>query len=106
MLTVIALLLKEANALRKTDRHVVKVRKQISEISRKAVGKSERNQKVINMYQQEFSIEDIFSESGFKSRSSVFRVLNDANIELNRGNTRGPLGPRKKKEEDNDKEAE
>lgn len=102
VLTAIALLPKEANAIRKTDRHVIKVRKQISEISRKAVGKAERNRKVINMYKQGFSIDDIFAESGFKSRSSVFRVLNDANIELNRGNTRGPLGPRKKKGEDND----
>ncbi len=107
VLTAIALLPKEANAIRKNDRHVIKVRKQISEMSRKAVGKAERNRKVINMYQQGFSIDDIFAESGFKSRSSVFRVLNDANIELNRGNTRGPLGPRKKKgEEKNDTDQE
>ncbi len=106
VLTAIALLPKEANAIRKNDRHVIKVRKQISEMSRKAVGKAERNRKVINMYQQGFSIDDIFAESGFKSRSSVFRILNDAKIELNRGNTRGPLGPRKKKGEDStDKEA-
>lgn len=97
VLTAIALLPKEANAIRKSDTHVLKIRRQISEMSQKAVGKAERNRRVINMYQQGFSIDDIFAESGFKSRSSVFRVLNDANIDLNRGNRKGPLGPRRKK---------
>jgi hypothetical protein len=51
------------------------------------------------MYLQGFSIDEIFAESGFTSRSSIFRILNNANIELTRGHTRGPLGPRKNKDE-------
>jgi hypothetical protein len=38
----------------------------------------------------------IFAMSGFTIRSSVFCILNDANIELTR--IRGPIGPRKKRE--------
>ena len=42
---------------------------------------------------------DTFKESGFSSRSSVFRILNEANVQLDRGRWKGPLGPRKKKED-------
>jgi hypothetical protein len=51
------------------------------------------------MYLQGLSIDDIFAASGFTSRSSVFRILNAANVQLTRGHTCGPLGPRKKKED-------
>jgi hypothetical protein len=68
-------------------------------MTQKAVVKTERNKRIVNMYLQGFSIDDIFAESGFSSRSSIFRILNAANIELTRGHTRGPLGPRKKKED-------
>lgn len=98
VLTAIALLPKEANAIRRSSRHIVRMKKHIDSLSQKAVNRAERNRRVINMYLQGFSIDEIFQESGFSSRSSVFRILNDANVELNRGRTRGPLGPRKKEE--------
>jgi hypothetical protein len=63
------------------------------------VGKTERNKRIINMYLRGFTIDEIFAESGFTSKSSIWRILNAANIELTRGDTRGPLGPRKKKED-------
>lgn len=97
VLTAIALLPKEANAIRKSGRRVPKVKMEIASLSQKAVAKTERNRRVVNMYLQGFSIDDIHAESGFKSRSSVFRILNEARIDLNRGRTKGPLGPRKKK---------
>jgi DNA invertase Pin-like site-specific DNA recombinase len=99
VLTAIALLPKEANAVRKAGRHIKRVKTQIIGMTQKAVVKTERNKRIVNMYLQGFSIDDIFAESGFSSRSSVFRILNAANIELTRGHTRGPLGPRKKKED-------
>ena len=101
ILTAIALLPKEANAIRKSGRHITRMRKQIANISQKAVGKAERNKRIVNMYLQGFTIDEIFVESGFTSKSSIWRILNNANIELTRGHTKGPLGPRKKKEEDN-----
>jgi hypothetical protein len=81
----------------------------MSTISTKSVAKADRNKRIINMYLQGVSLDDIFAMSGFTSRSSVFRILNDAKIELTRGRTRGPIGPRKKKEDreaDNENEKE
>jgi DNA invertase Pin-like site-specific DNA recombinase len=109
VLTAIALLPKEANAVRKAGRHVQRVRRQMKVSSKKAVTKADRNKRIINMYLQGVSLDDIFAMSGFTSRSSVFRILNNAKIELTRGRTRGPIGPRKKKEDreaDNENEKE
>lgn len=98
VLTAIALLPKEANALRKQDHHVRKLHKEIKRISGKAAGRLERNRHVVNMYLQGYSIDDIHAQSGFRSRSSVFRILNDNGVDLNRGHTRGPIKKRKKDE--------
>ena len=100
VLTAIALLPKEANAIRKSGRHIIRVKKQIGNISQKTVGKTQRNKRIINIYLQGYTIDEIFVESGFTSKSSIWRILNNANIELTRGHTRGPLGPRKKKTEE------
>ena len=51
------------------------------------------------MYNNGFSIDDIWAVSGFSRRSSVFRVLNKNNVKLNRGKFSGPLGKRKKKDD-------
>lgn len=51
------------------------------------------------MYNNGYSIDDIWTMSGFKSRSSVFRILNKRNVELNRGRTSGVRGKRKPEEE-------
>lgn len=37
------------------------------------------------------TIDDIWQRSGFKSRSSLFRILNEAGVDLNRGHTKSPL---------------
>ena len=42
------------------------------------------------------SIDDIWKVSGYRSRTSVFRVLNRNGVQLNRGRHQGPL-PRKNK---------
>lgn len=67
-------------------------------LSKKNLNKTDRKRKVINMYKEGFSIDVILTQSGFKSRSSVFRILNDNGVNRNRGRTKGPLCPRKKKE--------
>lgn len=97
VLTAIALLPKEANAIRKSSRHKSRIKKHIESISDKAMCRAERNKRVVNMYLEGFPIDEIFKKSGFRSRSSVFRILNEANVELDRGRWKGPLGPRKKK---------
>ena len=99
VLTAIALLPKEANAVRVPSKPFQRMRRKIKAMSKKQLGRAERNRRIINMYREGFSIDDIIDQSGFKSRSSVFRILNDAGVDLNRGRTKGPLGPRKKKED-------
>jgi DNA invertase Pin-like site-specific DNA recombinase len=99
VLAVIAMLPKEVMAIRKAALHAQLLKRHMSTISTKYVAKADRNKRIINMYLQGVSIDEIFAVSGFTSRSSVFRILNAANIELTRGHTRGPLGPRKKKED-------
>lgn len=98
VLTAIALLPKEANAVRVPSKPFQRMRRKIKAMSKKQLGRAERNRRIINMYREGFSIDDIIDQSGFKSRSSIFRILNDAGVDLNRGRTKGPLGPRKKKE--------
>lgn len=97
VLTAIALLPKEANAVRKPSKPFQRIKRKIKAISKAELRKADRNRRIINMYREGFSIDDIVTQSGFKSRSSVFRILNVAKIDLNRGRTKGPLGPRKKK---------
>lgn len=52
------------------------------------ISKLERNMNVINLYKSGYPINEIWKLSGFRSRSSVFRILNDAGIKLQRGNRR------------------
>ena len=61
--------------------------------------RQEREATIVNMYNGVHSIDDIWHQSGFKSRSSVFRILNKYGITLNRGPHSGPI---KKKNADID----
>ena len=102
VLTAIALLPKEANAIRRSSQHINRMKKHIDSLSVKAVSRTERNKRIVNMYMEGFSIDEIYKASGFRSRSSVFRILNEANVNLDRGRTKGPLGPRLKKDKEED----
>ena len=46
---------------------------------------------VINLYAAGHPIDEIWKASGFRSRSSVFRILNKHGIKLNRGRHSGPI---------------
>ena len=59
----------------------------------------EREKTIVDMYNSGHSIDDIWKISGYKSRTSVFRVLNRRGVKLNRGRHQGPLGKRKKQEQ-------
>ena len=54
---------------------------------------------IVSMYNSGHTIDDIWTVSGFRSRSSVFRILNKYGVKLNRGHFSGPLGKRKKDNE-------
>lgn len=95
VLLTIALLPSEVNTNRKATNHVRKLKSKIKVLTSAAHSKAERTKLVVNMYKSGHTIDDIWKTSGFKSRSSVFRVLNEAGVDLNRGHTKGALGPRK-----------
>ena len=59
----------------------------------------DRERNIVNMYNNNYTIDDIWKVSGFRSRSSVFRILNKYGVKLNRGKFSGPLGKRKPKDD-------
>lgn len=70
---------KKVTSIRRTNK---------KQLAKRQVGvsKLERNMNVINLYISGYPINEIWKQSGFRSRSSVFRILNDAGIKLQRGN--------------------
>ena len=79
-------------ALRKSSSHVMLFQKNIKVATKspKAMSKSERNKNIVDMYNAGYSIDDIANVSGFSSKSSIFRILKDYHVDLNRGRTKGP----------------
>ena len=84
VLKVVAKLPEEANAVRKMVSHPGRQSTGIKVLSQAAYGRMERKKLVANMYKSGYTIEDIWKASGFRSRSSIFRVLKDAGVELKR----------------------
>ena len=66
--------------------------------------KLDREKTVINMYAAGHPIDEIWRASGFRSRSSVFRILNKNGIKLNRGNHCGPIKKKNVSENTQDNE--
>ena len=89
ILNVVALLPKEAFDIRKSSDAVRKVKSRMRTLSPVDYNRFERNEFVVNMYKSGHLINEIWKASGFRSRSSVFRVLKEAGITLNRGRKKG-----------------
>ncbi len=53
-----------------------------------AKNKPERNAAIVNLYQSGMPISAIQKVSGFRSRSSLYRVLDDAGVAYNRGHSK------------------
>ena len=79
ILNVIATLPAEAAALRSKS---ASKRKVIKKKKPEVITKDKRNKRVVNMYKSNYSIDDIWKASGFRSRSSIFRILKDEGIKL------------------------
>lgn len=102
VLEMIGSLPEEVAVLRKAGAHILHLKSNIK-LPPKVVTnqtKDERERIIVAMYNGNHSIDDIWQISGFKSRSSVFRILNKYNVDLNRGKFKGPLGKRKPKDTD------
>jgi DNA invertase Pin-like site-specific DNA recombinase len=89
---------EEAMALRKASAHVQTLQRNfaVHPKTKAAETKQERESIIVSMYNSGHTIDDIWTVSGFHSRSSVFRILNKYGVKLNRGHFSGPLGKRKK----------
>ena len=93
---------EEVMVLRRAEAHVQYLQQRMKPQkpqTRSAKDKEERENMIVAMYNNGHDLDDIFALSGFKSRSSVFRILNKYGVKLNRGNFSGPLGKRKPKEQ-------
>ena len=90
----------ETLVLRKSSEHVSKLQErmivQLPPVSTSKEKRMDREKTVINLYAAGHPIEEVWKASGFRSRSSVFRILNKHGIKLNRGKYSGPI---KKKNE-------
>lgn len=89
ILNVVALLPKEAFDIRKSSDAVRKVKSRMRTLSPVDYNRIERKEFVVNMYKSGHLINEIWKASGFRNRSSVFRVLKEAGITLNRGRKKG-----------------
>ena len=90
---MLATLPTEIISLRQAHEHEAKLRarKHPRTISH---SKSERNNKIVRMYKNGDSIDKIWKFSGFKSRQSVFNVLDAAGVNFNRGHSKKELSDR------------
>lgn len=102
VLEMVGALPEETAALRKVSAHIINLQLNIKspQEKKRSGSRQERNKNIVDMYNNGHSLDDILAVSGFKSRSSVFRILNKFNVKLNRGNFSGLLGKRKQNEKD------
>ena len=86
---------EEVLALRKSAEHVVNLQEKmivsLPPVSSAKMQKLDREKTVINLFVERHPIDEVWRASGFRSRSSVFRILNKHGIKLNRGNYYGPF---------------
>ena len=91
---------EEVVALRKAATHMEYIKSGIKPAKSSTPKKGiDRERSIVNMYNNNYTINDIWKVSGFKSRSSVFRILNKYVVKPNHGKFSGPLGKRKPKED-------
>jgi hypothetical protein len=95
VLEMMGALPEEVLALRKSAEHVVNLQEKmivsLPPVSSAKMQKLDREKTVINLYVAGHPIDEVWRASGFRSRSSVFRILNKHGIKLNRGNHSGPI---------------
>ena len=74
----------EVATLRKASTHIMRLRT-VKTKTKATKSRQEREATIVNMYNGGHAIDDIWAVSGFKSRSSIFRILKKYGIALNRG---------------------
>ena len=99
---------EEVLALRKSAEHVANLKEKmiVSQplVTSAKMQKLDREKTVINRYVAGHPIDEVWRASGFRSRISVFRILNKHGIKLNRGNHSGPIKRKDISDNQQDKE--
>ena len=98
VLDVISRISHEATLIRRSEARMLQRRKDLKPKTEKEGMRMKKEKTVVSMYNAGHSIDDIWKVSGYRSRTSVFRVLNRNGVKLNRGRHQGPLGKRTKKD--------
>ena len=89
-LDMIGSLPAEVARFRKASTHIMRLRT-VKKKTKATKSRQERETTIVNMYNGGHAIDDIWAVSGFKSRSSIFRILKKYGIALNRGPHSGPI---------------
>ena len=101
---------EEVLALRKSAEHVVNLQEKMivspPPVSLAKMQKLDREKTVINLYVAGHPIDEVWRASGFRSRSSVFRILNKHGIKLNRGKLSGPIKKKSERKNSQDNKVE
>ena len=91
VLDIIGRISAETTAIRRSEARILQRRKDMKPKTEKESIRMKKEKTVVNMYNSGHSIDDIWKVSGYRSRTSVFRVLNRNGVQLNRGRHQGPI---------------
>lgn len=92
VLAMVGSLPEEAAALRRSSLHVMQFQQNIKKPAKttKSLSRAEREKTIVDMYSSGYTIDDIMWVTHYSSRSTIFRILDKYNVELNRGRMKGP----------------
>lgn len=84
VLDTISRISEEATKVRRSEGRIVRNLKSQRKEKTKSALRQDREKMIVNMYKSGHVIDDIWKVSGFKSRTTIFRVLKRNGVELNR----------------------
>ncbi|MBR5073567.1 MAG: recombinase family protein [Bacteroidales bacterium] len=84
VLDTISRISEEATKVRRSEGRIVRNLKSQRKDKTKSALRQDREKMIVNMYKSGHVIDDIWKVSGFKSRTTIFRVLKRNGVELNR----------------------
>ncbi len=84
VLDTISRISEEATKVRRSEGRIVRNLKSQRKEKTKSALRQDREKMIVNMYMSGHVIDDIWKVSGFKSRTTIFRVLKRNGVELNR----------------------
>ena len=89
ILNMFGALSAEVAAVRRSASHLNKLKRKPLVQSERGRSRLERNMTIINMYKSGCSLSEIIVASGLSSKTSIFTILNNAGVNLDRGRTKG-----------------